>query len=404
MNLPSDTFCILPWLSLEATPAGTMRVCCQADEEITDATGEKFHCSSATFEQVQNSEYMQNLRQQFLDGKKPRACRRCWTEERAGRTSKRMINHIKLSKMPDPGPWTTEAKPLIFLDLKLGNICNLKCRVCNPFSSSQLATEEIQFASQEEKKQTWGYKMLRAGAWPRESPDFWTQLDQHIDQVQWIEFTGGEPFLISEHFDLLERMVQRGVAHNVDIHYNTNGTQMPPRGPDIWRHFKRVEIAVSVDGVDQSFEYQRSNAVWSEVQQNIRQFNEMRDANANIETQVCSTVSIFNVLELPKLAHWIRSQNFTYVHWNLIHDPWYFNIQALPDTAKAEITDYLAAADIPQEYRKEIQGIVDFMNTGASTDGFMTRMKIADLDRKRNQNFADINPQMAQLLDYEFTG
>jgi len=44
---------------------------------------------------------------------------------------------------------------------------------------------------------------------------------------------------------------------------------------------------------------------------------------------------------------------------------------------------------------------VDFMNTGASTDGFMLRMKIADLDRKRNQNMRDVAPEFADLIDYQ---
>ena len=404
INVPNKTFCILPWLSLEATPAGTMRVCCQADGEITDNTGEKFHCNTASFEQVQNSDFMRNLRQQFLDGRKPQLCRRCWNEERAGRDSKRMITLQKLNGLEDNEVWTQDTKPLVFLDLKLGNICNLKCRVCNPFSSSQLATEEIQFAPQEEKKQTWGYTMLRAGAWPREAPQFWQQIDQCIDQVRWIEFTGGEPFLIQEHFDLLQRMVDRGIANKVHIHYNTNGTQMPQRGLDIWRHFQTVEIAVSIDGIGSSFEYQRSNAVWDEVQQNVAEFNKMRDTVSSIQTQVCSTISIFNILETPQISHWIEQQNFDYVHWNLIHDPWYFNTQCLPDNVKSAITQQLQNADIAPRHKNEIMRIVEFMNGGASTDGFMTRMKIADLDRKRNQNFADINPQMAQLLNYEFTG
>jgi hypothetical protein len=41
------------------------------------------------------------------------------------------------------------------------------------------------------------------------------------------------------------------------------------------------------------------------------------------------------------------------------------------------------------------------MNSGASTDGFMTRMKIADLDRKRGQNLTDVAPEFAELIAYE---
>jgi hypothetical protein len=59
---------------------------------------------------------------------------------------------------------------------------------------------------------------------------------------------------------------------------------------------------------------------------------------------------------------------------------------------------------VPLQYRKEFDRIIDFMNTGASTDGFITRMKIRDLDRKRQQDFAQVAPEMAQLLEYDVQG
>ena len=40
------------------------------------------------------------------------------------------------------------------------------------------------------------------------------------------------------------------------------------------------------------------------------------------------------------------------------------------------------------------------MNRGASTDGFMTRMKIQDLDRKRGQNLVEVEPELAAILEY----
>ncbi len=81
------------------------------------------------------------------------------------------------------------------------------------------------------------------------------QIDQHLADIRYIEFTGGEPFMIAEHFDMLQGIVDRGIAGQVEIHYNTNGTQYPARGEAIWRHFKTVEIAFSIDDVGKRFEY-----------------------------------------------------------------------------------------------------------------------------------------------------
>ena len=91
MNLPHDKFCVLPWISLETSPIGTVRPCCLADNELLDNTGIKFNLSTASFIDIQNSHGMRNLRQQFIDGSEPETCRKCWNEERSGRTSKRCL-------------------------------------------------------------------------------------------------------------------------------------------------------------------------------------------------------------------------------------------------------------------------------------------------------------------------
>jgi glutamate-1-semialdehyde 2,1-aminomutase len=141
-----------------------------ADDELLDDNGNKFSLLTANFADIQNSRSMTRLREDFLAGRKPQTCRKCWNEERAGRTSKRMHTLNRMKHMGISDHWTADAKPLMFLDLKLGNICNLKCRICGSWSSSQFATEELNdMHPSEDKKKTFPYQMLRAGAWPREN-------------------------------------------------------------------------------------------------------------------------------------------------------------------------------------------------------------------------------------------
>lgn len=401
MNIPHDKFCVLPWVSIEASPIGTVRPCCLAEEELVDNAGEKFNLATAGFSTVQNSHSMRKLRQQFIDGQQPQTCRKCWREERSGRTSKRMHTLDRLKHMlAHETDWTLDAKPLMFLDLKLGNICNLKCRICGSWSSSTFATEELANLPADEKKSSYHYQMLRQGAWPRENLTFWAEIDQVVDQIQYIEFTGGEPFMIREHFDMLQGLVDRGIAGNIEIHYNTNGTQWPENAEEIWRHFKLVEIAISIDDIGARFEYQRSNAVWSEVMENIEKFKELRKRNKNIQLQFCCTVNVFNVYYLEELADFVYAQNFDFVYWNMMHEAYYFSISTLPETAKAAIASHLKSATVPEFVRKEFDQIIDFMNAGVSLDGFILRMKIADLDRKRQQNLALVEPDFARLIGY----
>ena len=408
MQIPHDKFCILPWVSLEASPIGTLRPCCLADDEIVDNNGNKFKTTTANFVEVQNSNHMINLRQQFLQGQRPQTCRKCWHEERAGRTSKRMHTLERLKHVVADTVWTENAKPLMFLDLRLGNICNLKCRICGSWSSSQFAAEDLKFtrlSQGETKENSLAYQMLTAGAWPRENQNFWQEIDGHLADIRYIEFTGGEPFLIREHFDMLQGIVDRGIAGNVEIHYNTNGTVYPEHAENIWKHFKTVEIAFSIDDVGQRFEYQRSNANWLEVCNNLDRFRDLRECHANIRLQICTTVNVFNIRYLDQVADWIdkNQESFDFVYWNMMHDAWYFSIASLPTSAKAEITAHLRQASIPQQFQIEFDKILEFMNKGASTDGQVLRMRIRDLDFKRGQNLAAIAPELAGIIDYEYT-
>lgn len=400
MKIPHDKFCVLPWISLEASPIGSVRPCCLTEGEITDNEGNKFNLESANLADIQNSNYLIKLREEFIEGKKPKTCRKCWNEERAGRTSKRMHTLERLKHMITDTEWTTQAKPLLFLDLKLGNICNLKCRICGSWSSSQFAAEEIQYLNKEEQKTSYHYQMLRQGAWPKNNEKFWNEIDNIIDQIRYIEFTGGEPFMIREHFQLLQGIVDRGIAGQVEIHYNTNGTQYPEEAPDIWKHFKTVEIAFSIDDIGPRFEYQRSNAIWSEVRNNIERFKILQSQHSNIQLQVCSTVNVFNVMYLEDLALWIDLQDFDFVYWNMMHDSYYLSISTLPENAKELAKQRLLAADVNEATKKEFARIIEFMERGVSLEGDMLRMKIKDLDWKRATDLRNHHPELAQAINY----
>jgi hypothetical protein len=84
-----------------------------------------------------------------------------------------------------------------------------------------------------------------------------------------------------------------------------------------------------------------------------------------------------------------------------MHDAWYFSIATLPDAAKTAITHHLRFNAAPARYQQDINGVIDFMNNGVSTDGSVLRTNIADLDRKRNQDLKKIAPELADILGYE---
>lgn len=401
MKLPQDKFCVLPWISLEASPIGTVRPCCLAEDEIIDNDGNKFELTKADFVEIRNSDYMKNLRQQFLTGQKPNTCKKCWNEEDSGRTSKRMHTIDRLKHIVGNQSWSEDEKPMMFLDLKLGNICNLKCRICGSWSSSSYATEEMMAVPHQDRKKTFAYQMLRAGSWPRENKQFWQQIDQCLSDIHYIEFTGGEPFMISEHFDMLQGIVDRGIAGQVEIHYNTNGTIVPERAPDIWRHFKTVEVAFSIDDVGPRFEYQRMNASWKEVNENINKFKLLQSTMPNLQLQCCSTVNVFNVLYLEELDAWHKLASFDFIYWNMLHEAYYFSIGSLPELSKQYVKQKLESTATLGNTKQEFEKIIQFMMQGTSLDGSLLREKIKEIDLRRSQDLNQHHSELAKTIAYE---
>ena len=401
MNLPK-TICILPWVSVETSPIGTARPCCLAIDEITKSDGTKYDLNESTLTEIYQSEYMQQLRQQFRRGEKPATCNRCWDEEAAGRTSKRQHSKIRLKHLVNEVDYANDVPDqLWFVDLKLGNICNLKCRICGSWSSSNWAVEEIAYLPGIDKKQHLAYTFLKKGMWPR-NPDtkFWENMRELIPNIQYMEFTGGEPFMIEEHFELLRFAVETGHAKHIDIHYNTNGTQWPGT-EDIWKEFRLVEVAFSVDNVGERFEYERYGAKWDEVNTNIDRFHALRDSSKKFWTQLCLTVNIQNVYYLEELCEWALTKNFNDIYFNMLHEPNHMGIANLTPAAKELVVDKLVNGNFNTKFKLEILKIVKFLNNGSGSDGkkFISRMK--QTDQYREQNFVETHPEIARAMGYE---
>ena len=98
-------------MSLEASPIGTVRPCCLAKDEIVDDTNNKFHLKTSTFDQIRDSSYMQELRQEFLGGQLPTTCERCWAVEDSGGTSKRQHTLNRLKHIVTDTEWTEDSMP-----------------------------------------------------------------------------------------------------------------------------------------------------------------------------------------------------------------------------------------------------------------------------------------------------
>lgn len=386
MNLPK-TICMLPWISMEVTPMGEYKPCCLYNESISNLSVRDGH----SIHDAQHSDYMKDLRQQFLNGQKPAGCNMCWQEESVpGRMSKRKATFVKLK---DVSINYTEADVApIFLDLKLGNICNLKCRICGSWSSSKWAQEEIELANGNNLQAT---TQLRKGQWPRKTPNWWEALDAALPFIEYLEFTGGEPFLINEHFDFLEKLVEKGYASKIDIHYNTNGTVWPTRGENLWKHFKRVEIAFSIDDTGKRFEYQRYGSKWEETEEVVKTAYEICRSNANLTLQICTTFNVQNTYYWPKTEAWIRKQNISDIHYNILQEPPVFNLRNLPDNAKTAIANKLTECIDKAKFEQ----IINFMKLPGIDMSKELIQKLNLHDAYRKEKFAEHHLEIWELIN-----
>ena len=382
--------CILPWISLETTPIGGVRPCCLHTEEISGVD-----LTTDTLEDAFNSKGMRDLRRSFRRGEKPVGCKRCWLEENAGKKSKRQ-HMLKKFKHVKEDYSTNLGSKLQFLDLKLGNICNLKCRICGSWSSSKWAQEEIAQHGKKHIANHW----FKQGQWPRKSRKFWKHIDTILPDIKYFEFTGGEPFLIKQHFDLLQRAVDRGLAKDIDIHYNTNATRFPKQH-NLWRYFKQVQIAFSIDNTGKRFEYERDGAKWRTANTNIDKINNLREQYP-ITTQLCCTWNIQNIYYLNDVLTWAETKNFNNIHFNLMHDPWEYSLTKIPRGAKASVISYLQKQQVVwSKYAADIHSLKEIVVFSRQEDSVDLIKKIRVTDLYRNQNFAETHSKIAKLIHYE---
>jgi len=374
--------CPLPWTHLEVDVNGGASPCCLYKGSVPDV---KVYNESLT--NIQKHQYMKDLRQQFKDGKRPAGCANCWAEEDAGKTSKRMNSIYKMKKSLEH--WTPDSEPTLkFIDFKLGNVCNLKCRICGSWSSSKWAQEELDYGENPVAR-----KNLKEGGWPKRNPQFFEDLKEDLKDAEYFEFTGGEPFMIKDHFKILMYCVEKGYAKNIDIHYNTNGTQLPPPEIfDLWAYFKHVEVAFSIDDIGEQFEYQRHPANWRQVGSNLVKWKERK--TANMDFQICTTVSIFNIFSLAKISFWVKQYQPKFFYVNTLFDPDYFNIQTLPKNVKNIVNSrYSMLTDFKPTLR--------FMNSADRDTPEIRKQRqdrILTTDAYRHENFGDIFPLLNKVL------
>lgn len=370
--------CILPWIHLEADPNGKAKPCCLNSETVGDFNTQSFF-------EIWNSKDLNLLRQDFLNGNRPSSCEQCWKNEDSGIKSKRLTELDRFSKYIPRATQETIDLP-IYLDLKLSKLCNLKCRSCSSHSSSKWASDEKKLFN----------KVLNnnKSQWVDDNDSIWKDFENMLPYIEQFDFSGGEPLLIKKHFELLKSAVEKNVSKNITLHYNTNGTIMPTQDMiDTWKKFKNVEIMLSVDGIEDRFEYLRYPGKW---QQFIAVFLEFKK-HSFLHVTICHTISSLNILYLDEFISWTECNNIKDydLFLNILHFQEMYSIVNLPKKVKDIISKNLI--------HPKTKPIVNFMNSSNEKNLLPTLLNITEkLDSIRREKFSMVFPELYAIYNNEF--
>ena len=366
----SSSICPLPWTHLEIKNQGEINACCISKKSFGKINKTNIHT-------VFDSTEIKNFRQQFLNGGRPQECNACWRVEDQGLTSSRH-RHLGLLKKDLLTTYMSTPK-IVSLDLKPGNTCNFKCRICGPTASSQFAQEYSKHNN----------IAVQSYNWAESSPVAIDEIKELLPGINYLDLYGGEPFLIKPLTELIEYAVNTGVASQMRLHYNSNGSVFPTELLKHWPHFKHVDIHFSIDNVGKRFELERGGK-WTEVDHNITQLVKLNLPNVKIS--IMPVISMMNVYYLDELLLWADNLGLPINALYLSH-PTPFALSNLTPGAKEFIIDKFSNSHWP-----EMKQILRIIQQQPESDGKEFIKLTQHFDKLRSQNFCDSHKEFATIM------
>lgn len=445
------TFCPLPWNSINLRNNGDLRICCNTNSYspqrgiMRKEDGTIYNAGRDDWNEARNAPILKEVRASMLKGEWHPECERCRQEETNGIRSRREYEHDDWAKWfgnyidydkaaaitTEDGTMDVTQQDINFVDIRYGNFCNLKCRMCGPTDSHQWYDDFVQLYNQTGYKDTHERIQLvknAKGRWTTDQYDwfqnnnmYWHNFEKYATKAHKLYIVGGEPLIIDEHTASLERIVASGNAPDMRLEYNTNLTMVPDKLIALWEHFKEVRIGVSIDGIDDVFNYQRTPANFDSVYKNMLKL----DANPriNLKGWFAYTVTPFNLFHFPEFMQWklttsgLKKFNPVedarpIVSHHMCHSPKYYNVKVLPLELKQQVAahyqtyiDWVNATDlsanVKRDFAKILNGVVKFMMSEDYSEKYLSEFvqHTVKLDSIRGQNILDIVPQYKELFD-----
>jgi|TARA_Y100000004_G_scaffold47795_1_gene52587 organic radical activating enzyme len=386
--------CILPWIMLFGDVKGQYKLCCHipTDHKVGDHT--------QPISTIFNSERYKEVRREFLDGKIPEDCKvPCYAKEALGGLSNRQQVNKRFQRFSKLQEYTNKDGSVkndpIYLDIRFGNKCNFKCRICGPRQSSgwfKDASKVTAFQKESQKPQLEDYYT--------DSPEFWEYLSKIKKSLKYIYFAGGEPLIMDGHYKVLEWLIENNKTE-VELTYNTNLSTLTYKNYnvfDLWKNFNQVYLWPSVDGYKEHCEYGRTNFGWENFENNLLEVKQY------VSTVSCCC-SVYSIMTSPDLLVYLNKLNIkTYL--SCLSHPEFQDMRLLPGFIKEKITkkfelvkekltldgDQLGNIDTTLSYLNN-----DIENKSLKLKQFKTYNE--EVDAINNTSFSKTYPELAEWYE-----
>ncbi|MFA5491106.1 MAG: twitch domain-containing radical SAM protein [Candidimonas sp.] len=423
----NKTKCVYPWIEMLAQTGGDWNMCCISASagKILKEDGSTYRAAHDSMESARTSPWMDQVRQDMLDGKEISACKHCYYQESIGKKSYReMFNQEWTDKLGiDEIERLTETNKVIegvqYLDLRLGNLCNLKCRMCHSFNSTMIGDEAKELLKEDESfKDIYGRYISRSEPADKfewfESDHFWHDVIDKIPNLRKIYMTGGEPTLIEGNYRFIDECVRSGHSKHITLMFNINCTNIQQRFIDQLEHFEFVILNCSIDAYGELNDYIRTNSRWKAISKN---FEKLLKLPKNVQLGVTPVIQTYNVGQIVDLVQWVenhaiandRSINVDFLYAT---HPAMLNASVLPrsyrEMAAKRLDNFKQNSHIykTNSFAKNgIDSCINLLNKNTNEDqtqivkDFINYTRILDL--KRNQFLDQYNPELAEAINYE---
>jgi sulfatase maturation enzyme AslB (radical SAM superfamily) len=364
-----------------------------------------------------NGEYMKQSRIKAINGEEIKGCEECYRSERNGGTSLRKDlveiyeeneDYLDSVKMAEENAGHLDKFPTA-IELRVGNLCNLKCRMCQPQDSDLINKEYKELISLDN---TLGEVLPIVDF---EITDDLTSYIQGIrdnaSTIKIIRFSGGEPLINKSFYELLDYLIEGDYAKNIEFRLNTNLTKMKEETLEKLSKFKRVTIDFSIDGLGPVYEYIRYPMVWDITKNKIDMTYKFMTNHDNIKMNANFTVQIYNVFCMFDLIDFFLSKSILPI-LHILQNPSYLNIRNMPDNLKNDLIvkidetlGNIESKEYPDVFQvdwviERLIAIKNQLSLDRNEYQIVLFKKFTNaLDIKRNQNISVMIPEISKYYE-----